>query len=264
LLTHTSGLPEWHPFYLYHPTGRIGLDAFKQLPPAYPPGKKVLYSCVGYMLLCSILEKVAGLELERLAADVLFRPLGLANTFLAVPESRRDGCAPTEMGNAYEKRMGQRFDRYAAARYPWRTAVIRGQTHDVNSFHQGGFAGNAGLFADVRDVWRLALEFFPESATIIDRRSIELFWMNFTPRFRTHRSIGFKLNSSFVTSGGPALARDAIGHNGFTGTSLWLEKASGRIWILLANRIHPRVPAGAFDPVRRRLHHLLRRELDRP
>jgi CubicO group peptidase (beta-lactamase class C family) len=58
------------------------------------------------------------------------------------------------------------------------------------------------------------------------------------------------------------LAPGAIGHNGFTGTSLWLEAEKQRQWILLTNRVHPRVETMNFNGRRRKLHRLLKLELN--
>ena len=50
------------------------------------------------------------------------------------------------------------------------------------------------------------------------------------------------------------LPDEAPGHTGFTGTSIWLEPGTGAFFLLLTNRVHPRVPATGFDAVRRGFH----------
>ncbi len=117
-------------------------------------------------------------------------------------------------------------------------------------------------FQRTRDLFKMSLEFFPETATLLKRESIALFWQNRTPWGEQQRSIGFLMNSSPQSSGGRALAVGAIGHNGFTGTSLWLEAEKQRIWILLTNRVHPRVKKINFNALRRKLHRLLKNELN--
>ena len=149
----------------------------------------------------------------------------------------------------------------AAAGFPWRSRLVQGEVHDANSFYSNGSAGNAGLFASALDLFKLSQEFFPETATLLKADSSSLFWQNRTPWSVLHRSIGFKLNSSRPTSGGSAFSKQAIGHTGFTGTSLWLEPETQRQWIILTNRIHPRVKKTNFDALRRKLHKLLKNEL---
>ena len=70
------------------------------------------------------------------------------------------------------------------------------------------------------------------------------------------RSEGFALNRGGRGSCGPALEEDAFGHTGFTGTSIWIEPGRRRIYILLTNRVHPRVRAVDMPAVRREFHRL--------
>jgi CubicO group peptidase (beta-lactamase class C family) len=260
LLTHSAGLAPWHPFYLYRPLS--DLEQLAGLSGIFAPGTRVVYSDVGYILLRHLLEKTAGLEFQKLAATVIFQPLRLRETFFLVPAHEKIRCAPTEIGNAFERGMCRDGHEGAAAGFPWRTHLLRGEVHDANSFYSNGSAGNAGLFASARDLFALGREFFPETATLLRAESLGLFWRNRTPWSVLHRSIGFKLNSSRPTSGGSALSPKAIGHSGFTGTSLWLEPETQRQWIILSNRIHPRVKKMNFDATRRKLHKLLKSELD--
>lgn len=267
LLTHTSGLPAWYPFYL---KDRDYFSQFQSLQLESRPGKWVNYSCVGYILLYYLIEKISGHSFKEFANQVIFKPLGLKHTFLAVPDQLTKMAAPTETGNEYEKNMAEQWakknENYLEYhellnRYDWRTDVIQGEAHDVNSHHQGGTAGNAGLFSTPAEVFRMCLEFFPATASLLKTDSLQLFRKNFTPFNKSHRSVGFKLNSSFITSGGRAFSRKAIGHNGFTGTSLWLDPRKETTVILLANRIHPQFTNINFNKIRRKLHRLLVKEL---
>ena len=212
-------------------------------------------------MLRRLLEKAAGLEFKAMAAEIIFKPLQLRDTFFLVPKSEKARCAPTEIGNRYERNMCRSEHEKAASGFSWRTNWLRGDVHDAKSYYAGGSAGNAGLFASARDLFTLSREFFPQTASLLKADHIGLFWQNRTPWSPLHRSIGFKLNSSRPTSGGNALSEQAIGHNGFTGTSLWLEAETQRQWIILSNRIHPRVKKTNFDALRRKLHRLLKSEL---
>jgi CubicO group peptidase (beta-lactamase class C family) len=262
LLTHSAGLRPWHPFYLYRPLDDLAQVA--ALDDTASPGTRVVYSDIGYILLRHLLEKVSGTGFQELAAEVIFQPLGLGDTFLGGPPGRKGRCAPTEVGNRYEKGMCRLEHAAAASRFTWRSGLIRGEVHDANSFYAGGSAGNAGLFSTARDLFRLGREFFPASATLLRGETVALFWQNLTPGEASHRSVGFQLNSTPRASAGKALSPSAIGHNGFTGTSLWLEAPGERQWIVLSNRVHPRVKKEDFNAVRRRLHLLLKRELGLP
>jgi len=263
LLTHSAGFRPWHPFYLYRP-----LDDLSQIaafPDTAAPDTRVVYSDVGYILLRHLLEKVSGSGFRELAAELIIDKLGLHDTFLgAVPLPRRGECAPTELGNRYEKGLCRAGHKEAASRFAWRTGLICGEVHDANSFYDGGSAGNAGLFSCAQDLLKMGREFFPATATLLKSATLSLFWKNRTPWSAEGRTVGFLLNSSPRASGGSALSPEAIGHSGFTGTSLWLEAQEQRQWIMLSNRVHPRVKKVNFNSLRRRLHRLLRSELGLP
>jgi CubicO group peptidase (beta-lactamase class C family) len=266
ILTHTSGLPAWYPFFLW---GSDYFSRFKSLQLETRPGKWVNYSCVGYILLYYLIEKLSGISFKKFAHQVIFEPLGLKNTFLAVPDELKKNAAPTEKGNEFEKNLAvqwvnkqERDLKYGKLinRFNWRTSIIQGEANDINSHTLGGTAGNAGLFSTTEEVFRICLEFFPSSATLLKTQSLKLCWKNFTPFNKSHRTIGFKRNSSFITSGGRALSRKAIGHNGFTGTCFWLDPREETTYILLTNRIHPKVRDINFNKIRRKLHYLLRQK----
>ncbi len=262
LLTHTSGLPAWYPFYLFNDDY---LPLFSQLNLESKPGKKVEYSCVGYILLHYILGKITGMTFQTFAHREIFVPLGLNHTFLKVPDRLKTSAAPTENGNLFEKKTVEDWALKAEGRkhmdrvykYKWRQTLIQGETHDINSYHLGGSAGNAGLFSTAEDIFRLCREFFPSTASILKPASLECFWSNFTPRKKSHRTVGFKRNSSLITSGGHSLSKESIGHNGFTGTSVWLDPKNEAVYVILANRVHPVYKSMNFDLIRRRLHRLL-------
>jgi len=260
LLTHTSGLPGWYPFYLF---GEEYLSQFNSIPLNSRPGSQVVYSCPGYILLYYIIEKCSGLSFVEFAKHIIFRPLQLRDTFLRVPDSRKHEAVPTEMGDGYQRQLatewalGSPEHREPVESFSWREEMIQGDTNDLYSFHLGGSAGNAGLFSTSHDLFRMGLQFFPETATILKWETLQQCWNNFTPFKRSHRTVGFKRNSSLITSGGRAFSRRAIGHNGFTGCSMWLDrhhKTKQNITvILLTNLIHPQVPNIKFRKTQRTL-----------
>jgi CubicO group peptidase (beta-lactamase class C family) len=71
------------------------------------------------------------------------------------------------------------------------------------------------------------------------------------------------LASTTNCSAGPRLSPSAFGHTGFTGTSVWIEPASQRVFVLLTNRVHPTVMAVDMKEVRRGFNTLAFDALDR-
>jgi CubicO group peptidase (beta-lactamase class C family) len=108
-------------------------------------------------------------------------------------------------------------------------------------------AGHAGLFGTAREVAAIARE-------------------QVLPAMRMLTPVGHPPERTFglVTSRGSDAARsalpdEAVGHTGFTGTSVWIEPARQRVYVLLTNRVHPVVSNEDFQPVRNRFHLLAAR-----
>ncbi len=57
-----------------------------------------------------------------------------------------------------------------------------------------------------------------------------------------------------TSSCGTKLSPGAIGHTGFTGTSLWIDPAQDLYVVILTNRVHPTREGDGIQDVRRALH----------
>ncbi len=259
LVTHTSGISAWYPLYLEN---RNHVDVIKGLDPVAKPGRKVIYSCLGYILLAEIIKMVSGRKFTEVAEEEIIWKLRLKNTFFKVPPDRLRDCVPTETENRYEKEMAKKTHFAQTEKFRWRNNILPGEVHDGNSYFMKGESGNAGLFSTADDIFTLSRQFFPNLTTLLDSDSTLKFWKNMTPFKRSHRSFGFKLNSSLITSGGKGLSKKAIGHSGFTGTSIWMEPETKNVFILLTNRVHPVYDKDLnFNHIRRKLHKLIKKDL---
>ena len=269
LLTHTSGLPAWRPFYLMcrggnNPGLREDLASIiGGLPLVDPPHIKVVYSDPNFLVLTLLVEKLHGLRLDEIAADEIFGPLGLRDTFFNPPSNLRGRIAASEKGNGFEKQtcIEQGFD---ISGYAWREYQIWGEVHDGNAWAMGGVAGHAGLFSTARETLLIAQQFLPESTHVLQPETCKLFRVNLTPGGIESRSIAFQTAAVSRDSAGETLPDEAFGHLGFTGTSLWIDPINARVYILLTNRTHARVlPFQNLNSVRRRFHGLASRFLDK-
>ncbi|MCP2519066.1 serine hydrolase [Candidatus Aminicenantes bacterium AC-708-M15] len=254
LLTHQGGFPAWYPLYLEGKNKKEMIDfILNKLLLEAKPGKKVIYSCIGYILLGDILEKITGKSLNELAKEFLFNPLKLKNTYFNPPGNIRNQIAPTERGNKYEKeRCGSKGENYNG----WRKTIIWGEVHDHNCYSMGGISGNSGLFSNIEDLHCLALQFLKDYSILFKSEIIDLFYTNYTSYSTEYRSIGWKLASSRVSSAGDNFSRKSIGHTGFTGTSLWIDAEKKGIFIFLTNRIHPEYRDINFNNIRKKFHNL--------
>ncbi len=252
LLTHSAGLPAWCPLFLRGETAEDYLKALRHEALEELPGRKVVYSDPGYMVVGEMLRRASGMALDRLFQEVLGGPLGLEATFCPPPELVGRAAA-TEVGQAFERELAGES---AAGYRGWREGVIRGEVHDHHTWVAGGVLGNAGLFATAADLHRLGQECLGGGRALLSGRVLERLRMPASPVGQEARSEGFALNTGGEGSCGPALPESAFGHVGFTGTSLWLDPEGRRIYVLLTNRVHPQVGQGDMLEFRRNFHQL--------
>ena len=256
LLTHTSGLPAWRPLYLLtedEPERAAG--AIANLDLEYKPGTRVVYSDMGYIALGILLERMSHQSLADMAKREIFEPLKLAQTFFNPELALQTGIAACETGNAYELDMCKQSGagEYANSRQ----RLIWGEVHDGNAYFLGGAAGHAGLFSTARETFLIAQQFIGESTTLLTPETCRLFRENMTEGLEEARSIGWQLAATKDSTGGADLPPDSFGHNGFTGTCVWIDPSHRRVFILLTNRTHAHaLPFANIKAVRREFNSL--------
>ncbi len=262
LLTHTSGFKAWLPFYLI-------TDLHSQISKIIADEKlessinsKVVYSDFNFLILGLLIEKITGKSLNKYFNDEIIKPLNLKNTFFNPPKDLREKIAANEKGNAFERQtcidLGYiKPSATAAGSDKFRKDVIWAEVHDNNCYFLNGVAGHAGLFSNAFETFRIAQQFFPNSTEILKPETCELFHTNFTPNLNQARSLGFQLAETEDSTASEALSKDSFGHLGFTGTSLWIEPSTERIFILLTNRTHNReLPLADLKETRQQFHRL--------
>jgi serine-type D-Ala-D-Ala carboxypeptidase len=257
LLTHTSGLPAWRPLYILTHEEKDGtLRAIADESLSHQPGERVIYSDLGFIVLGFLLERLTGIQLDRLAQRDIFEPLKLQQTFFNPVRAMQTGLAASESGNAYERNMCE-VDLKLRAYGSWRSGVIWGEVHDGNAHFLGGAAGHAGLFSSAGDTLRLANQFIGGLSELLSTETCALFRENMTEGLNEARSFAWQLAATKDSTAGPTLPPDAFGHTGFTGTSCWIDAAAERAYVLLTNRTHARpLPFANLNPVRREFHTL--------
>ena len=256
LLTHTSGLPAWRPLYLLaedEPERAAG--AIANLDLEYKPGTRVIYSDMGYIALGILLERMSHQRLAEMAKREIFEPLKLTQTFFNPELALQTGIAACETGNAYEVDMCKQSGagEYANSRQ----RLIWGEVHDGNAYFLGGAAGHAGLFSTARETFLMAQQFIGESTTLVTPETCRLFRENMTEGLEEARSIGWQLAATKDSTGGADVPPDSFGHNGFTGTCVWIDPSHRRVFILLTNRTHAHaLPFANINAVRREFNNL--------
>jgi len=256
LLTHTAGLPAWRPLYvLTEGEQERAAGAIANLDLEYKPGTRVVYSDLGFIALGIMLERMSHRTLADMAKHEIFEPLKLARTFFNPELALQTGIAACETGNAYEvdmcKQMGA--GEYANAR----RRLIWGEVHDGNAYFLGGAAGHAGLFSTASDTFQIAQQFLEDTTRLLTPDTCRLFRENMTQGLEEARSIGWQLAATKLSTASAELAPDSFGHNGFTGTCVWIDPNRRQVFILLTNRTHARaLPFANINGVRREFNRL--------
>ncbi|MDX6612154.1 MAG: hypothetical protein QOD75_1340 [Blastocatellia bacterium] len=257
LLVHTSGLPAWRPLYVTSGGEREAvLGAIAAEPPEQPPGTRVVYSDLNFIVLGCLLERLTGKRLADLAQHEIFEPLDLKRTFFNPAAAMQTEVAACENGNAYERDMCElRSPRPSYS--GWRSKLIWGEVHDGNAHFLGGAAGHAGLFSTALETALLANQFLANQSRLLTAETCGLFSTNMTAGLNEARSIAWQLAATKDSTAGPHLPPDAFGHTGFTGTSCWIDPHHDRVFVLLTNRTHvPTLPFANINSVRRQFHTL--------
>ena len=265
LLTHTSGFPAWRPFYLLvqRPDDVTAEIARTLLGADQEP---VVYSDLNFLTLAFVIEHLTGGDLSDVANVEIISKLGLQNSsFTPLSRFPKERIAASEKGNEYEKgtcvELGyldaKNPPTYAGGSDPFRPYQIWGEVHDGNAWFMGGVAGHAGLFSTAEDVFKIAQQFLPSFTELLKPETCELFRTNFTKGMNEDRSFAFQLASTEGSTAGIRMSRESFGHNGFTGTSLWIDPVEERVFVLLTNRTHAHpLPFVNINSTRRRFHDL--------
>jgi CubicO group peptidase (beta-lactamase class C family) len=222
LLTHTSGLrPELPLYELPDAAARAARLAAEE--PMTPPGAVRCYSDLNLLLLQTVLEQVTGRRLDRLIAEGVTGPLGMTDTRFAPPADLRPRIAATE-----------------DQRTPWGKldrGPVHGTVHDENAFAMGGVAGHAGLFSTAWDLALFARALLDGGAGVLTPASVRLLLGGVPGPDGRRQALGFEADQPWFM--GELAGRGAVGHTGFTGTSLVLDPATDTFLVLLANSVHP-------------------------
>lgn len=245
LLAHASGLTGYFPFYR-DCRGRAEFEAaICELPLEYEPRARSIYSDLGFILLAFIAADAARVpfesQFERFCDDS-----GLEGLSFGAPAHARARTAPT--GDD-----------------PWRGRRLVGEVHDANAWALGGVAGHAGLFGTAEAVGafaRLVLRALrsaygletsePQPTLGVSARTVADFARRTTVP-GSSRALGW--DTMLPTSScGRRMSPTAIGHTGFTGTSLWIDWEADLYAVLLSNRIELSPPSDAILAVRPAFH----------
>lgn len=277
LLAHGSGLPAWKPLFtaaLADPTACVIFPSYEETdvtPEMRQAGfrrareivsgmarcarvgrdrGKRVYSDIGFILLGQIVAEVAGTSFDRFCHKEIFERLELGGTGFF------DLATPQQAGFQRERRILSTGETRPREPAPGQEALYKvpdqeplidpGQVDDDNAWAMGGVAGHAGLFSTATDLaqfgWLLQEEL--EGAERLGcGETLRLFASPDELTRGARRGLGFDIPADEGSLAGTALGKQgplgAIGHLGFTGCSLWLDRDRELAVSLVTNRVRP-------------------------
>ncbi len=232
LLAHSSGLPSYLPFFRDH-TGRAEFEpAICHTPLEYGPGSQSIYSDLGFMLLGFILEDLYSGPGR--AAGRIDPSATLASQFRTVASFVTSDPLTFSPSRAWRPRTAP------TETDAWRGRGLVGEVHDENTWALGGAAGHAGLFGTSEAVGafaRAVLHTIGGEPALAQPSTLRAFIQR-TSVPGSSRALAW--DTMLPTSScGTRMSASAIGHTGFTGTSLWIDWERDLYVVLLTNRVHP-------------------------
>ncbi len=229
LLTHTSGLPSYvNPEEVQKQYGATNPDALLQYiagcPRGFEPKTNFRYSCLNYITLQHIIQRISKQSLRDFAQANIFIPLGMKHTDYCPTGETLERCAPTE-----KQPDG---------------SVLKGVVHDpLARIMNGGISGNAGVFSDANDIAILAATLLNNGEhnghRILSPLTVQA--MRTVPRSvaTIGRTLGWDIFTAYASNNGDLFGPNTYGHTGYTGTSLIIDPDTDTAVILLTNRAHP-------------------------
>lgn len=218
LMTHTSGITSFFHMWKMNIDPRDAAKVILERPLAAPTGTNVIYSCMGYILLGRILEKICGEPLDKIVQREVLDPLGMKDTCYCPSEGRI--CVSTEKEKTSDD-------------------YICGHVHDENAHSIGGVSGNAGLFSTLDDCIKFASLLSRRAEGFLAKSTFDLAVTDHTEGLSdSARGLGFHMFREAIYPGGKNMSRGSYGHSGFTGTYIYVDRETEIYCILLSNRVH--------------------------
>jgi CubicO group peptidase (beta-lactamase class C family) len=222
LLTHSGGLEAGANIYRTARGRDQYLYQINARPLEYTPGTSMIYSDWDMILLQLVMERITGKTLDILAAEKIFRPLGMIDTQFQPPFAIRSRIAPTQVDDE-------------------RGGLLWGTVHDENAWAMGGVAGHAGLFSTAKDLALFSMMILnggegANGVRLVKPATIAR-WTARQGKEST-RALGWD-SPEGGSSAGQFFSPWSFGHTGFTGTSIWIDPEKDLFVVVLTNRVNP-------------------------
>ncbi len=241
LLTHTSGLVPYVSLNSlkdkYKQVTRDSLIHYVQARERRAlPDSVFQYSCINYILLQEIIEKVSGTSLDEFANEHIFDVLGMHDTSYV----RLD-----DKGQAINSKwkLNSLAPTCTMATLTGDSTLCHGLVHDPLAREiNKGVSGNAGLFSTASDLALFAYTLLNggsyKGKRILSPNTVKAMFSIPTKLEKHGRTLGWDSSSTFSSVRGDLLPSKSIMHTGYTGSSILLNEEQDLAIILLTNYVH--------------------------
>lgn len=230
LMTHTSGLPAYvspkrlrttYP-YAQFPCRDSVIHYISTCDRLATARTTKVYSCLNYITLAYIVEKVTGMPIDEYAEQNIFKPLDMHNTCYKPTKEYSQHVAPTSIENG---------------------KLLRGVVNDPLAREgMGSVSGNAGLYSTLDDLLLYSAMLLNKGslgdAEILSPRATNAIMTRPRGYERFNRTLGWEHFDMCSQTGGDLLSNATIGHTGATGTSIVIDPELDVVVIMLTNRPH--------------------------
>ena len=233
LLTHSSGLPSYantakliEKYGVAHPDSLMSY--INTVPRLFKPTTKYEYSCLGFITLQNILEKITGKPIRDYAKENIFDVLGMKHTTYA-PKTLKNEEVMALVAPTVKLPDG---------------SVLLGEAQDpLGRIMNWENSGNSGLFSSAEDLALLAAALMNggkiNGVSVLGKLTVDA--MTQVPKGFEHigRSLGWENNAQPGKYGCMLHPTLTFSHTGYTGTTIVVDPVAKVGIVLLAHRVHP-------------------------
>ena len=257
ILLHQAGLKGWIPFYkdIVDDNGKLKSNLYRKTPSegfnihvaedvylrtnyidtmwskifasGLDNAGKMVYSDLDYFFLAAIVHQITGETIDKYADEQFYKPMGLKRiTYNPLTKFDTLQIAPTEIETTF------------------RCQTLCGYVHDPGAAMLGGVGGHAGIFASAHDVAAI-FQMLLNKGIYGNKRYFKATTVDYFTAYNSkisHRGLGFDKPLPEEDNAGAAGDRCSglsFGHQGFTGTCVWADPATGIVFVFLSNRVYP-------------------------
>lgn len=230
LLTHQAGFPSWADLSLVPKDGLFHfLLEQKNLAPAK---STTVYSDLGFLLLGFVMQKLTGKPIQEVFEEI---PSPLREGFVSFT-SLTPAMPIIPTGDSRLRKN------------------ILGDVFDDNTHVLGHLCPHAGLFGNLPCTTTFVKQWM--NPACLTKETVDYFSQPKQAEDGTKYGVGWDVPTGYST-GGKNISPNAIGHLGYTGTSIWIDRTKNIGVVLLTNRTFTKTSKDKMRIFRQTLHDLI-------